>query len=78
MVFGLSQCLVFIAVVYFSFLCFGIGLFRVFSRIDPGKTQYHRKLNTIMRFCIYVLLVPLAMTCALCIFIVYIADAGLF
>lgn len=76
--FVISECLVFLAAVYTAFLLLGLWVFKKISNFDPGKTRYHKRLNAIMRFCIYVLIAPLGLTCVLGIFIVYIADVGLF
>lgn len=76
----IRKCSLFLFLVWLVFLFIGYCFFRFVQKRWPdplsGK-DVRRRFVKPWRFVIYVLLAPIALTCALAIFLVWAADVGI-
>lgn len=74
------KCILFLFFIWLIFLAAGWRFFRFTQKRCPDpfpKSDIRHRFVKPWRFTVYVLLLPVALTCAVAIFLVWAADAGI-
>jgi len=73
----IESCLYLLAGMYLMFLMFGVSFYFATARINSLKWSAGNKLLKLFRFSMYVVLLPVGLTCAVGIYLVYTEFFGL-
>lgn len=74
---ALKICIIFLAGLYLAFLGLGVWFFKKTARLKPFKWKHCNKAINALRFMMYVVLIPIGLTCALALYLVYAEYIGL-
>lgn len=76
----IRKCIKFLFLLWLVFLVFGVWFYRFANRRWPHplpETDVRSRFVKPWRFVVYILLMPLALTCSLAVLLVWAADAGI-